>query len=165
MSEVSRMVSSSVSRFSRFLAETWTISVSPPHSTGLQSVLRQFLLDAIRIGVGLVDLVDGDDDRHACRARVFDGFDRLRHDAVVGRDDQHDHVGRFRAARAHHRERFVTGRVEKHDAARFVRIVRTRHLHAVGADVLRDAAGFAGGDVRLRECRRAAKSCRDRRGP
>jgi len=39
------MVSRRFSRFSRFLAETWTISVSPPHSTGFRTLLGQFLPD------------------------------------------------------------------------------------------------------------------------
>ena len=72
---------------------------------------------------------------------MIDRFLRLRHDAVVGRDDEDDDVGDARAARAHHRERFVTGRVEEHDVA-------VVDLHRVGADVLRDAAGFALGDAR-----------------
>ena len=46
------------------------------------------------------------------------------------------------AAGAHLREGFVARRVEEDDVA-----VVDRHL--VGADVLRDAAGFALGDVRL----------------
>ena len=46
------------------------------------------------------------------------------------------------AAGAHHRERFVTRRVEEHDAPA-VDVDRVR------ADVLRDAAGFALGDLRL----------------
>ena len=110
-------------------------------------MLGQFLPHSIRIRVRFVDLVDGDDDRHSGRARVFDGFDRLRHDAVVSRHNQHDDVGRFGSARAHHRERLVARRVEKHHATFFIRVVRTRHLHAVGADVLGDTASFSGGDV------------------
>ena len=106
-----------------------------------QAEIRELLLDAIRIGFRLVDLVDGDEDRHARGLRVVDRFTGLRHDAVVRGDDQDDHVGDPRAAGAHHRERFVAGRVEEHDVA----IV---HLDRVGADVLRDAAGFALGDPR-----------------
>ena len=71
---------------------------------------------------------------------MIDRLARLRHDAVVGRDHQHDDVGDPRAARAHHRERLVTGRVEEHHVA-------VVHLHRVGADVLRDAAGLALGDA------------------
>ncbi len=74
---------------------------------------------------------------------MFDRFDRLRHHAVVSSNNQHHDVRRLRSARTHHRKRFVTGRIEKHDAACFPRIVRTRNLHAVGADVLRDSTSFA----------------------
>ena len=76
---------------------------------------------------------------------MIDRFPGLRHDAVVGRHDQHDDVGDLGAAGAHHGERGVAGRVEEHDAAcRF-----SPALHQVGADVLRDAAGFALGDAGL----------------
>src|SRR5215204_6314203 len=115
---------------------------------GLEPLHREFLADAVGVGVGLVDLVDGDDDGHVRGARVLDGLDGLRHDAVVGRDDEHDHVGRLRAARAHHGERLVAGRVEEDDAALVVGVVGARHLDAVGADVLGDAAGLAPCDVR-----------------
>ena len=71
---------------------------------------------------------------------MIDRLLRLRHDAVVSRDDEDDDVGHARAAGAHHREGFVTGRVEEHDVA-------VVDLHRVGADVLRDAAGFALGDA------------------
>lgn len=63
-------------------------------------VLEQFVLHALRIGVGLVDLVDGDDERNVRRLRVIDRLDRLGHHAVIRRDDEHDNVGHFRAARA-----------------------------------------------------------------
>ena len=108
---------------------------------GDQLVLRELPANAIEIAAGLVDLVDRDDDRHARRFRVLDRLDRLRHDAVVGRDDEHDDVRDLGAARAHGRERRVARRVEERDAA-------LRRLDVVGADVLRDAAGLAGGDSR-----------------
>ncbi len=53
----------------------------------------QIVLDAIRIGIGLVDLVDRHDDGDTRRLGVLDGFLGLRHDAVIGRDDQDDDVG------------------------------------------------------------------------
>ena len=88
----------------------------------------------------LVDLVDGDDDRHAGRLRVLDRFLGLRHDAVVRRDDQDDDVGHLGAASAHRRESGVARRVEEgHHAA--------RRLDVIGADVLRDAARLARGDL------------------
>ncbi len=74
---------------------------------------------------------------------VVDRFTRLRHDAVVGRDDQHDHVGDLGAARTHQRERFVTRRIEEDDAA------AVAHVDVVRADVLRDAAGLALGNLRF----------------
>jgi len=49
--------------------------------------LRELLLDVVGVGVGFVDLVDGENHRHACGLRVVDRLDGLRHDAVVGRDD------------------------------------------------------------------------------
>ena len=78
---------------------------------------------------------------------MLNRFDRLWHDAVVSRDHEHHDVCGLRTACAHHRERFVTRRVEKHHATHLGRIVGTRHLHAVGADVLRDSARFTGSDV------------------
>ena len=78
------------------------MTVSPPHCFGHQAEVGQLLLDALGVGVRLVDLVDRHEDRHAGRLGVVDGFTRLRHDAVVGRDDQDDDVGDAGAAGAHH---------------------------------------------------------------
>ena len=101
----------------------------------------ELLLDPIRIGFGLVDLVDRDDDRHVAGLRVRDRLLGLRHHAVVGRDDQDDDVGDLRAAGAHRRERLVARRVEESDHA-------LRRFHVIGADVLRNPAGFAAGNAR-----------------
>jgi hypothetical protein len=95
------------------LADTSQMMVSPPNSSPTRLVLHQHLLDASGVGVGLVDLVDGHDDRHVGVAGVLDGLDRGRHDAVVGGDHQHDHVGDLGAAGTHRRERLVAGRVEE----------------------------------------------------
>ena len=99
----------------------------------------QFLLDLVDIGAFLVDLVDGDHDLGVGSLGVVDGLDRLRHDAVIGRDDQDGDIGDLGAAGAHGRERFVAGRIEEGDLA-------VLGLDRVGADVLGDAAGFAGSD-------------------
>ena len=48
-----------------------------------QLMLGQLLLDPLRIGAFLIDLVDGNDDGHSCRLGVVDGFYGLGHDAVV----------------------------------------------------------------------------------
>ncbi len=107
----------------------------------LDLVLQQFGAHALGLGVGLVDLVDGDDDRHLRRLGVLDRLDRLRHDAVVGGDHQDHDVGDLGAARAHRREGGVAGRVDEGDAA------ARRRRHLIGADMLRDAAGLAGCDL------------------
>ena len=66
---------------------------------------------------------------------MVDGFERLRHDAVVRRHHQHHNVGDFGAARAHASKGFVAGSVDEYDFAAV-------QLDVVGADVLGDAAGF-----------------------
>ena len=122
------------------------------------AALGELGLDAVRLGVRLVDLVERDDDGHAGRARVVDGLDGLGHDAVVGGDDEHRDVRDPRATGTHRGERLVAGRVEEHDAAAVV-------LDLAGADVLGDAASLALRDRRLADARRGGSSCRGRRGP
>ena len=73
-------------------------------------------------------------------ARMVDRFDRLRHHAVVGRHHQHRNVGGLGAARTHRREGGVARRVDEGD-------LLALQLDLVGADVLGDAARFAGHDV------------------
>ena len=79
----------------------------------LDLVLQQIGAHALGLGVRLIHLVDGDDDRHLRRLGVMDRFHRLRHDAVVGGDHQHDDVGDFGAAGAHGGEGGVAGRVDE----------------------------------------------------
>ena len=108
----------------------------------LEVVVHELLPYARRVGVGPVDLVHGDDDRHLGGAGVVDGLDRLRHDAVVGGHDEHRDVGHLRAAGAESGERFVSRRVEERDPAAVV-------VDLVGADVLGDAAGLGLDHCRL----------------
>ena len=68
----------------------------------------------------------------------MDRLNGLRHDAVIGGDDEHDDIGDFGAAGAHGGKRGVAGRIDESDPA------AGRRSHLVGADMLRDAAGFAG---------------------
>ncbi len=105
---------------------------------GNQVDVGELPLHAFRLRFRLVDLVDRDDDRNLGGPRVIDGFFRLRHDAVVGGHDKHNDVRDLCAARAHARERLVARRIHKNHAA-------VVHHHFVGADVLRDSAGFASG--------------------
>ena len=76
----------------------------------------------------------------------MNGFDRLRHDAVIGGHNEHDDIGDLRAACAHGAERGVARRIEKGDA------LAIRQAHLIGADVLGDAAMFARDNVGLTEC-------------
>jgi hypothetical protein len=103
----------------------------------------ELLVHAVRVGAVLVHLVDGDDDRHLRRSRMVDGLDCLRLDTVISRDHEDHDVGDLRASCAHRSERFVAGGVDENDR------MTVGRLDLVGADALRDAARFAGGDSRL----------------
>ena len=125
---------------------------------GQQAAIGKLLLDAVGLRVRLVDLVDRDDDRNLGGFGVVDGFERLRHDAVVGRDHQHHDIGDLGAAGAHAGERFVARRIDEDDLLAVL-------FDVIRADVLRDAAGFLARRRSPGGWHRAAKSCRDRRGP
>src|SRR3954469_3209908 len=107
----------------------------PAPLLGLQVLLSEVVARAVGVGVGQVDLVDGDDDRHFSCARVRDRLARLRHHAVVRGHDEHRDVGHLRAAGAHGGERLVARRVEERQLPAVV-------LDLVRADVLGDPAGF-----------------------
>ena len=109
---------------------------------GDQAMFGECIPHAIRIGAGLVDLVDGHNERNAGGFGVMNRFDRLRHDAVVCCHDQDDDIRDLGATRAHGGEGLMARRIEE------------RHLLAtdadrIGADVLRNAAGFAFRHLRL----------------
>jgi hypothetical protein len=106
----------------------------------LNLVLQQLRAHALGFGVRLVDLVDGNDDRNLRGLGVMDRLDRLRHDAVIGGHHQHDDVGDLGAARTHGGEGRVAGRIYEGDAS------TRRRRHLIRADMLGDAAGFAGCD-------------------
>ena len=118
------------------------MTVLPPHSSGIRSSSVSSRLTRSGLAFGLSILLIATMIGTFAALRVVDRFARLRHDAVVGRDDEDDDVGDLGAAGAHQRERLVAGRVEEHDVPVVDRDV-------IGADVLRDAAGFALGDARL----------------
>ena len=71
-----------------------------------------------------------------------DGFNRLRHDAVIGSHHQHHNVRHLGATGAHGGEGFVAGRVDEGDEARF-------RGDLIGTDMLRDATGFTGDNIRF----------------
>ena len=97
---------------------------------------------------------------------MADRLDRLLHDAVIGRDDQHHDVGDVGATRPHRSKRLMARRIDKGD------LLAASQAHAIGADVLRDPAGLATGDIGFAQ--RVEKRClavidmahdRDDRGP
>ena len=141
ISACSWMASISLSRLVRLQGADLDAQHVAAELLGHQLVAEQLLLDPVGIGVGPVDLVDRDHDRHPGRAGVRDRLDRLRHDAVVGGDHQDDDVGDLGAARPHLGERRVARRVdERHRLA-------GAEVDLVGADVLGDAAGLVRRDV------------------
>ena len=89
----------------------------------------------VRIGTRLINLVDGNDNRHASRFCVVDCLDGLRHDAIVCCDDEDCDIRNLGAAGTHSREGLMARRIEEDDfLALAVDLIRT--------DVLRDAAGL-----------------------
>lgn len=126
------------------MAETSTMVASPPFGSD-QAELHQLLLDALRFGIGLVDLIDGHDDRNAGRFGVVDRLPGLRHDAVVGRNHQDHDIGHLGTTGSHGGKGFMAGGVEEGDFAAV-------ELDVIGADVLRDAASLAGNDVGFANC-------------
>ena len=104
----------------------------------LHFVLQQLAAHALWLGVGLVDLVDRHDQRHASRLRMADRLDGLGHDAVVSRHHEHDDIRHLGAAGAHGGEGGVAGGVDEgHGNA-------AGGGDLIGADMLGDAAGLAG---------------------
>src|SRR6516165_9366222 len=82
-----------------------------------QAAICELFLDSLGQSVRLVNFIDRDDDGHLRGMRVIDGFEGLRHDAIVGSHDQHHDVGSLGSARAHASEGFVARRVQEHDLA------------------------------------------------
>ena len=68
---------------------------------------------------------------------MVDGFNRLRHDAVLGRDHEDRDIGDLGTTGTHGREGLMTGGIDEGDRA--ASAVLSRDLDLVGTDVLRDA--------------------------
>src|ERR1700733_3371610 len=112
---------------------------------GHEAAIGQLLFDAVGHGFRLVDFVDRNDDGDFGGVRVIDGFEGLRHHAVVSGHDQHNNIGRLGAARAHASESLVTGSVEENDLAAEGGRFFVGDANFVCADVLGDASGFTFG--------------------
>ncbi len=107
---------------------------------GDDALRHQLLLHFFRVGLVLVDLVDRDDHGDLGGLGVIDRLYGLGHDSVVGRNDKNHDIRHLGASRAHRREGLVAGRIQESDHA-------SGRLHVIGADVLRDAARLARGDL------------------
>ncbi len=113
---------------------------------GHEAELGELLAHLGGVGVGLVDLVHRDHDRHVGRLGVVQRLDRLRHDAVVGGDHEDRDVGHLRTTGTHGGERLVARGVDEGDRAVDALVLG---VHLVRTDVLGDAAGLARDDVRV----------------
>ena len=107
------------------------------HGFHLDLMLQEIGAHTVRLGVGFIDLVDGDDDRNLRGLGVMYGLDRLWHYAVIGGDHEHDDIGDLGAARAHRREGGMAGRIDEGNLG------ARRRGYLIGADMLGDTAGFA----------------------
>ena len=143
-SACSRICSSSSSTFVPFFAEISVLRRRAAELLEHDAVLQQILLDLHRVRLRQVDLVDRDDHRHAGVLGVRDRFDRLRHDGVVGRHDEDRRSSVTCAPRAR-----MAVNASWPGVSRKVIILPPGSCDVVRADVLRDAAGLAGDDVRL----------------
>ena len=103
-------------------------------------ILGQLLLDAVGVGADLIHLVDRNDDRDARRLCVVDALNGLRHNAVVRRDHKDRDVSHHCTAGAHRGKGLVARGIEEGNRAAV-------DFDGVSADVLRNAARLAGGDV------------------
>ena len=103
----------------------------------------KLFLDALGVGVGAIDLIDGKNDGYVGRLGVADGFLGLGHDRIVGRNHNNGNVGNLSTTGSHGREGLVTGSIQKGDVLIVV------EFHAVGTDVLGNSARFSGNDVGL----------------
>ncbi len=108
-----------------------------------EPLFLELFLHPIDICSRKIDLVERDHDLYMRSGLgVIDGFNRLRHEAVVGCDDEHDNVGHIGSPRAHGGEGGVARCV---DESNFRSIV----IDAIGPDMLRDPASLPRCHTRL----------------
>ena len=83
---------------------------------GHDALFHQLLADALRVGLFLVHLVHGHDDRDARGLGVVQRLDGLRHDPVVRRHHQDRDVGDLGATGPHGGEGLVARGVDEGDS-------------------------------------------------
>ena len=98
----------------------------------------------VDIGIGLIDLVDRDDEGNIRFADLGQRFERLRLHTVVGRNHKDRDVGHIGAACTNSRECRVPGSIDESDP--FLCTVLLA-LHLVRGHVLRDTTGFTGDNI------------------
>ena len=103
--------------------------------------LGKLLVDLVRIGTRLVDLVDCEYHRDTCSLRVVDCLDCLGHDCIVCGDDDYGKVSELCSTGTHCGKRFMSRSVEEGYP------LAVRQDDIVGSDVLGDSSGFACDDV------------------
>ncbi len=110
-----------------------------------QFELRELLHNTIGVGIRLINLVHGNDNRHTGSFGVIDRFLGLWHSAVISGNNQNNDIGDLGAARTHRGKCFVARGVEEgHFAAVQINIVCT--------DMLSDPAGFTFCDICFTNC-------------
>ena len=103
-------------------------------------MLHEFFFDPFRIGGGLIHFIDGDDNRNPGGFGVVNGFNRLRHDAVIGSNHQDNNIRYRSPASAHRRKGRVPRSIDKGD---FLAV----DFFLISTDFLRDASGFGVDDM------------------
>ena len=105
-----------------------------------QAVLRQLLLDALGIGLGLIHLIDGHNNGNPRRLGVVDRLHRLGHDTVLGGHHQNGDIRHHGSSGSHGGKCLMAGGIQEGDGLAV-------DLHLIGADVLGDTAGLAAGHM------------------
>ena len=109
---------------------------------GDQLQFGELLLNAIRICVLQIDLVNRNNNGDIRSLGMGNGFPCLWHHAIIGRHHQDHDIGNLSTACTHGGEGFVAWGIQEDNSA-FVR------LNFIGADMLCNAASFGGLDICL----------------
>ena len=85
----------------------------------------------------LINLVDGNNDRHVTGLGMLNSFDGLRHNSVIGSNHENHDIGCGSTAGTHCGKCGMTRSIEEGDGFTLV------GLYVVSTDVLGNTAGFA----------------------
>jgi len=118
--------------------------IAPPFFRD-QPLFGKLPLHPVNIGIGFVDLVDGDDNGDLCGFGVVDRLDGLLHYTVIRCHHQNDDIGHLGTTRPHGGESFMAGGIEEDHIA-------IGQSDIISADVLRDPARFPLDDLAVADC-------------